>query len=239
MLITAAPARRAASIWRAESQPEVRDGSATFSARAPGQTPRLPTPLAAAAATAAVGVPWKSVSGWPPVVATFTDWELRMGDVELRVDERDQRARRGDRRRDERRVDDPGSARARRRRAGPARAPACAWSSGRARRSGAGPPRAGRRRARGRRARLVRQAPPAMCRAPWARAIRVAARPGLRADDPAGRVGLHGRGGGVAGQGDRRRSVGAAERGGGGRGGGARRDEGGQRREQVPSLHPA
>ena len=74
MLITAAPARRAASIWRAESEQRMRDGSATFSARAPGHTPRLPTPLAAAAATAAVAVPWKSVSGWPPVVATLPDW---------------------------------------------------------------------------------------------------------------------------------------------------------------------
>ena len=75
-----------------------------------------------------------------------------------------------------------------------------------------------------------------MCRAPWARAIRVAGAAGLRADDPAGRVGLHGRGGGVAGQRDARRAVGPAERGGGGRGGGARRDEGGERRELVRAF---
>ena len=68
MLITAAPARRAALIWRAESEQRISAGRATLSARAPGKTPRLPTPLAAAAATAAVAVPWKSVSDWPPVV---------------------------------------------------------------------------------------------------------------------------------------------------------------------------
>ena len=62
---------------------------------------------------------------------------------------------------------------------------------------------------------------------------------GLRADDPAARVGLRGRDGDVAGQRDARRAVGAAQRGGGGRRSGARRDEGGDGRELGPCLHPA
>src|SRR5215213_7324371 len=71
MLITAARALVAAAIWRAESEHRMVGGSETLSARAPGQTPRLLTPLAAAATTAAVAVPWKSISGCPPVVWMF------------------------------------------------------------------------------------------------------------------------------------------------------------------------
>ena len=50
---------------RAESEQRMTVGSGTLRARAPGQTPSVPTPLAGAAATSAVAVPWRSVSGWP------------------------------------------------------------------------------------------------------------------------------------------------------------------------------
>ena len=50
---------------RAESEQRMTAGSGTLRARAPGQTPSVPTPLAGAAATSAVAVPWRSVSGWP------------------------------------------------------------------------------------------------------------------------------------------------------------------------------
>src|SRR6476619_6555915 len=43
--------------------------SATLSARAPGQTPRMPIPLAGAAATEAVAVPCRFVTGLAGVVA--------------------------------------------------------------------------------------------------------------------------------------------------------------------------
>ncbi len=39
-------------------------GSGTLSARAPGQTPAMPTPLVGAAATEAVAVPWAIVTGY-------------------------------------------------------------------------------------------------------------------------------------------------------------------------------
>ena len=68
-----AGAARGVDLARGVRAEDAAAGSATFSARAPGKTPRLPTPLAAAAATAAVAVPWKSVSDWPPVVATLPD----------------------------------------------------------------------------------------------------------------------------------------------------------------------
>ena len=42
-----------------------------MSARAPGQMPSMPTPLAGAAATVAVAVPWKSRSAVPPSVVMF------------------------------------------------------------------------------------------------------------------------------------------------------------------------
>ena len=43
-------------------------GSGMLSARAPGQTPRMPTPFFGAAATAAVAVPCRLSSGRPPSV---------------------------------------------------------------------------------------------------------------------------------------------------------------------------
>ena len=107
MLITAAPRldrrRRSAS---ADAAQVISGGSGTLSARAPGQTPAMPTPLAGAAATEAVAVPWAIVDrvgrGRRDVAAD----ELRVRGVELRVDERDQRARRGHRRDRQRRVGD-------------------------------------------------------------------------------------------------------------------------------------
>ncbi len=73
MLITAAPRRTARAIAREESEQRIcwPFGSGTLSARAPGQTPSIPTPLAGAAATVAVAVPWKSASCVPPSVAMF------------------------------------------------------------------------------------------------------------------------------------------------------------------------
>src|SRR3954470_11085154 len=77
MLITAAPAAIAWAIALPEaaqlklsSEPgEV--WSATLSARAPGQTPRIPIPLAGAAATAAVAVPCRLFTGRPGIEAKF------------------------------------------------------------------------------------------------------------------------------------------------------------------------
>jgi hypothetical protein len=55
---------------RAESAHVIRwpSGSGRLSVRAPGQTPSMPTPFAAAAATVVVAVPWKSPSAGPPTV---------------------------------------------------------------------------------------------------------------------------------------------------------------------------
>jgi hypothetical protein len=74
MLITSAPALIAREIARAESEHVIRSpsGSGTLSARAPGQTPRKPTPLAGAAATVVVAVPWKSRSS-PPGAALMPE----------------------------------------------------------------------------------------------------------------------------------------------------------------------
>src|SRR4051794_30932314 len=78
MLITPAPAAIARAIaWPDAEQvklslsdaPAVDSG--TLSARAPGQTPRMPTPLAGAAATEAVAVPCRLVTGWPPSDVKF------------------------------------------------------------------------------------------------------------------------------------------------------------------------
>src|SRR4051794_39942097 len=76
MLMTDAPAWIASPIASPEAaQLKLSDPldvwSATFSARAPGQTPRMPTPLAGAAATEAVAVPWRFVTGRAGVVAKF------------------------------------------------------------------------------------------------------------------------------------------------------------------------
>ena len=63
MLMTAAPALIAAAIWSADEAQVISGGSGTLSARAPGQTPAMPTPLVGAAATEAVAVPWAIVTG--------------------------------------------------------------------------------------------------------------------------------------------------------------------------------
>ena len=74
-------------------------GSGTFSARAPGHTPTMPTPLTGAAATEAVAVPWELVTGNCSIVVGVAALPLGMRAVELGVDERDQRAVGVDRRR--------------------------------------------------------------------------------------------------------------------------------------------
>ena len=72
MLITAAPSRIASRTPRAEAeQVSASGGSGTLSARAPGQTPRIPTSFLGAAATAAVAVPWRLSSGRVPSVRTL------------------------------------------------------------------------------------------------------------------------------------------------------------------------
>jgi hypothetical protein len=72
MLITAARLRTAVRTARAEAeQVSASAPTGTLSARAPGQTPRMPTSFFGAAATAAVAVPWRLSSGRPPSVRTF------------------------------------------------------------------------------------------------------------------------------------------------------------------------
>ena len=73
MLMTAAPALIDCEMPRADCAHVMRlpSGSGTFSARAPGQMPSVPTPLAGAAATVAVAVPWELASCAPPSVAMF------------------------------------------------------------------------------------------------------------------------------------------------------------------------
>src|SRR3954452_8323441 len=76
MLITAAPAVIASAIALPEAaQLKLSDPplvcSATVRARAPGHTPRMPMPLAGAAATEAVAVPCRFVTGRPGAVAMF------------------------------------------------------------------------------------------------------------------------------------------------------------------------
>ena len=72
MLITAAPSRIASRTPLAEAeQVSASGGSGTLSARAPGQTPRMPTPFCGAAATAAVAVPCRLSSGRLPRVRTL------------------------------------------------------------------------------------------------------------------------------------------------------------------------
>ena len=62
MLITAAPLWIAVWIWLAEREQVIASGSGTLSARAPGHTPTIPTPLTGAAATEAVAVPCELVT---------------------------------------------------------------------------------------------------------------------------------------------------------------------------------
>src|ERR1700754_4130679 len=73
MLIAAAPALIADAMPRVESAQliSVPSGSGTLSVRAPGQIPIVPTPLAGAAATVAVAVPWASATWAPPSVVMF------------------------------------------------------------------------------------------------------------------------------------------------------------------------
>jgi hypothetical protein len=72
MLITAARLRIAVRTARAEAE-QVRASAPTgmLSARAPGQTPRMPTSFLGAAATDAVAVPWRLSSGRSPSVETL------------------------------------------------------------------------------------------------------------------------------------------------------------------------
>src|SRR4051795_2792878 len=71
MLITAAPVLTASSMPSPEAAQVISPSvlgtvsSGTLIARAPGQTPRMPTPLRGAAATDAVAVPWELVTWWP------------------------------------------------------------------------------------------------------------------------------------------------------------------------------
>src|SRR3954451_15315918 len=77
MLITAAPLSTALPIASAEAAQLISPSvpgtvrSGTFSARAPGQTPRIPTAFAGAAATDAVAVPCRLVTGVPGRVVKF------------------------------------------------------------------------------------------------------------------------------------------------------------------------
>src|ERR1043165_3483572 len=77
MLITAAPAATAWPIASAEAEQEIAPSvpgwvfKGTLSARAPGQTPRMPIPLAGAAATEAVAVPCRLVTGVPGISLKF------------------------------------------------------------------------------------------------------------------------------------------------------------------------
>ena len=68
MLMTAAPCSIARAMPATESAQRISSGSATLSARMPGQTPRMPTSFFGAEATAAVSVPWADRSGRPPRV---------------------------------------------------------------------------------------------------------------------------------------------------------------------------
>jgi hypothetical protein len=71
MLITAAPRWIAVWIWFAERAQVIASGNGTLSARAPGHTPAMPTPLMGATATEAVAVPCASVTANCEIVAVF------------------------------------------------------------------------------------------------------------------------------------------------------------------------
>ena len=68
MLMTAAPSAIARAMPATESLQRICSGSATLTARIPGQTPRIPTSFLGAAATAAVSVPWADCTGNVPTV---------------------------------------------------------------------------------------------------------------------------------------------------------------------------
>ena len=186
-------------------------GSGRLSARAPGQMPRMPTPLAGAAATVETAVPWKSVTAGPPAVAMFEPASSRVADVDHRVDDADQRAGRGDGGRDRGADHEVAPPRLRRERVGRRRLGAprrAGWA--RPRRAGRAP--AARRPGRRARSRGASQAVPAISRAPCARAIRArGGAAGARADDPGRRVRADGGGGDVAGQAHGRGGEGALE----------------------------
>ena len=227
MLITAAPARRAASIWRAESEQSDRRRQRDVQRAGAGPDAEVADAVGgrgghrggrgAVEVGRAAGRPsWRRCRSWNSgwVMSSWESTSAISGLVGVTGGGTSDGSTtavapgRG------------GGERVRRRRL---RARA---SSGRARRSASRP--AARRSAASARA-------PARARAPGAAGDVPGA---VGAGDPRARrgrgcaptiqprrVGLHGRGGGVAGQGDGRRSVGPAERGGGGRRGGARRDE--------------
>src|SRR2546423_2198767 len=71
MLMTWAFALMAVRIPCTESAQVISPGSATLSARIPGQMPRMPVWLEGAAATAAVAVPCSLTTGWLPTVETL------------------------------------------------------------------------------------------------------------------------------------------------------------------------
>src|ERR1700754_1302834 len=77
MLITEAPLATASAIASPEAEQVISPSvpgavlSGTLSARAPGQTPRMPIPFCGAAATDIVAVPCELVTGVPGIVAMF------------------------------------------------------------------------------------------------------------------------------------------------------------------------
>src|SRR3954449_1536491 len=77
MLITDAPFWTALAIASPDASQVISPSvpgtvaSGTLSARAPGQTPRMPIPFSGAAATDIVAVPCAAVTGVPGTVATF------------------------------------------------------------------------------------------------------------------------------------------------------------------------
>ena len=100
MLITAAPAATACAIASPEASQVISPSvpgtvsSGTLSARAPGQTPRMPMPFCGAAATDAVAVPCELVTAARDGRDVRVARPLGVRDVRGGVDERDQRARR-------------------------------------------------------------------------------------------------------------------------------------------------
>ena len=174
-----------AAIARAESAHVIRcpSGSGTLSARAPGQMPSMPTPLAGAAATVrgggAVEVAQRGAAGGRDVRAG----DLRVADVDHRVDQRRAAGCRARRRAATwSPTDEVAPARAGPT-AGRAPAPGRCGRAGSARRSRAGrePPARRRARARGRAATSQRAARRSAAR----RAARASApAAGAHADDP-------------------------------------------------------
>ena len=211
-------------------------GSGTLSARASGQMPSMPTPLAGAAATVLVAVPWKSRERGAARCRDVRARDLGVVDVDLRVDEADQRALGTDERRHL--VADHEVAPARRGRErvgrGRLRVPAEPVRLGVVEQPAARSA-AARARARGR-----GNEPGAAGDAARAVGARERATAAAHADDPG--AGVRGGGGcaGVAGERDGRRRRRVPEAGGRRRRGSrGKRGEGDQRRQVDPSLHSA